>query len=316
MEDKKNNFSNMMIAIMSYNRGKYLKNCIHSIEKNFSLKNIKIYDDDSSCHYTRKYLKIISKKYPVYVNKKKTDNNLRGLYLNMNKALNHALQDGFDFIFIIQDDIQIVRSCDKDFFSECSKIFNSDNKIIQIVPVFFKGDYKNINFNKKSIVINKEPDYYWRKNKWSGISDVGIIKIEELKKNNWQWNPEENEECNMKVAAKNNWKYVFSRNPIMMYTPWPETYRANKKNIQYIMEKFLMIGLNPYKNMTEEKVDLLLNRPLDSFPIAESYLKAKNNLLSKPWEYSTPSLLKMIILSLKIPFIFIKNRLIKKKYEK
>lgn len=206
--------SNTVVAVMSYNRGEYLKNCISSIEKNSFFKEIRIYDDGSNDKKTVSILSDFSKKYTVYINKKETKNELGGIHVNTNKALSHAIRDGFEYIFFIHDDVQIVRKCDDHFLNECDRIFSSNNKLVQIIPVFFKGN-KSKEYYLNILRIDNNFNYYTDK-KLSGIADMGITRISEIKKENWSWNTEIGEAENMKIGAKLGWFYVKAKNPIMI----------------------------------------------------------------------------------------------------
>ena len=100
---------NILIAIMSYNRGDHLENCVTSVANNIS-SNILVLDDASTCPKTKTKLSEIAKKYEVIINKKKNENRrLKGLYYNMNKALDYAIHRRYLYILFIQDDMQIIR---------------------------------------------------------------------------------------------------------------------------------------------------------------------------------------------------------------
>ncbi len=278
----------MMVAVMSYNRGKYLENCISSIERNLTKDNIFIYDDNSDDSKTVDYLKFV--KYPVIINKRVGNHALRGLHVNINLALAEAISKGFKYLFIIHDDVQIVRLCDGIFFDECEEIFKSDKNIISILPVFFKGKVgvHNQSFYSSKLKINYNPDYYTSPH-LSGLADMGIMQVDKLKEANWFWDENIGDAANMKDASKFGWFYVKIKNPIMMYTPWPETFRANQSFFENLMskfaDKFYNVGLHPYADMSSEEVHKLINRKIDDFPIADDFLKTTSSGLTKPWQY-------------------------------
>lgn len=285
-------YTNIMFAIFSYNRGDYLKNCIQSIERHFPLlhkRNLVIYDDYSECEQTVQILNEYKHKYDVKINQELINDNCRcGLYYNMNLALQDAIKRNFEYLFFIQEDLQMVRPFDEHFIAECKTIFDSDSNIVQVSPIFFKGTFSKQEFDRFT-TINEHLGYYLGNPLGlDGISDVGITKVEPLKEAGWIFDNDETE--NMKKGTDKSWVYVKPRNPIMMYTPWPETYRyktaSKDKFYTKMLDHIYHAGLHPYNDMTGEKIEELLSRSIYEYPYAENFLTVKDDVgLIQPWNF-------------------------------
>lgn len=282
----------ILFVIFSYNRGKYLKNCVDSIFENcpgIKNENIMIYDDHSDDPKTVDILDALQQKIKVNINKGKNPAiSRRGLYHNMNKALQDAIKGRFNYIFFIQEDLQFVRELDSRFLSECQKILESDPNIIQIQPLFFKGTIKEKEYSQ-FLKMNEEFQYYYgNPHQLYGIADIGLTKVEPLRVDDWQFDHEET--INMKKGTQKGWLYVKPKNPIMMYLPWPETYRYKKTGKDHLFTRLLdyyyKTGFYPYKKMTDDVVQVLLDRPIQEYPYGERFLKLKLNVkLREPWNY-------------------------------
>ncbi|WP_433773167.1 glycosyltransferase [Bacillus wiedmannii] len=285
-------FTNVMFAIFSYNRGNYLFNCIQSIERNYPnlhKQNLVIYDDNSECENTVRILNNLQNKYEVKINKHMINDNSRcGLYYNMNLALQDAIDQNYEYIFFIQEDLQIVRPIDEYFLNECNVIFGSDPNIIQVSPVFFKGTFSKEEFNRFTSINEQFGYYIGNPLGLNGVSDIGITKVKPLKEVNWFFDNDET--INMRKGTELGLVYVKPKNPIMMYTPWPETYRyktaSKSKTYTRILDYIYRAGLHTYKDMPEEKINELCCRSIHEYPYAENYLSITENIrLKKPWNY-------------------------------
>lgn len=317
---------NILFAIFSYNRGKYLRNCINSIlenSPNIKNENIIIYDDNSDHVETIEILDSLKEIFTVKINTgENPDISRRGLYHNMNKALQDAIAGNFEYIFFIQEDLQFVRKMDVRFLSECEKIFESDCNIIQIQPLFFKGTIKEKAY-REFIKINDDAQYYYGNNfNLYGIADIGLTKVRPLREDHWKFEHEET--VNMKKGTEKGWMYVKPKNPLMMYLPWPETYRYKKsgkdKGLTRFLDVYYKTDFHPYRSMTDEMVLSLVNRNVEEYPIAEKFLDIKGEVhLKKPWNYVSTKyyvLKKVFTVFKKVHLFWIIEGIYKSRYKK
>lgn len=268
----------MLVAVMHYNRATSLRLAIESIERNLSNPRVVIFDDGSTDVDAVSTLRELAARYTVFVNR--ADNRsvyLRGLHANMNAVLEHASAQKIPYIFFMQDDQQIVRTLDEIFFAELTAIFRGCDAISQIIPMFFKGIY-----TKKMLVdrfgADEERGFYYERAPSYGISDIGITSVDRLVRRNFRF--AHGEGASAHHAATLGLRIVQSRNPVLMYTPWPTTGRDLPDMIAR-----LGLGTNPYAYMSQDEVAALHDRPIATFPVAETYLHTLRPL-RRPWWYT------------------------------
>lgn len=277
----------ILVAVMSYNRGPYLKNCIASIQRHMPGAKIAIFDDNSSDPETQKILAELGRNIEVNVNQTAGSNShLKGLYHNMNKALDRAQELSKEYVFFVQDDQQLVRPFDKTFWKEILDIFQSREDLCQVIPVFFKGFWPESQLKARFQTV--EPAGYYIESTY-GIADIGIVHLSRLLKKNFRFKNSEGESSSHAFSL--GLRTAHCRNPIFMYTPWPRVFRKIKNPIVRWAADLNQLGVNtgchPFKDMSDEKIQLLLSRPIHEFPKAENFLETYSKL-RKPWWYSDP----------------------------
>jgi glycosyltransferase involved in cell wall biosynthesis len=94
----------LTVAVFSYNRGGYLRNCVESIRRNLPFAEVKVYDDNSTDPETVAVLHSLG--LPVLRPEGSVTGRHGGLYANMNRALDEA---GTGLILFLQEDMQLVR---------------------------------------------------------------------------------------------------------------------------------------------------------------------------------------------------------------
>ena len=96
----------------------------------------------------------------------------------------------------------------------------------------------------------------------------------------------------MELSSAFHWDYVRPKNPVMMYTPWPETFRYGASLVETFFSRILNFlfyaGMHPYRDMSVDSISKLLLRPVEILPIADEYLESFESELITPWEYTTP----------------------------
>jgi hypothetical protein len=269
----------MLIALMGYNRGANLRLAVDSIERNLPGAALTIVDDNSTCPDTVALLRELAPRHRVIVSRAGNDRvYLRGLHVNMNAALELALREKFDYIFFIQDDQQIVRPLDEVFFGEMTGVFRSDRAIAQVMPSFFKGFYTREALAERFAVDEANGIYHCRGASQFSIGDTGITSLARLEARQFRF--DRTEHLSGQTAQRLGLRFVLSRNPVFMYTPWPATARDHPE----IIRRF-NLGVHPFDYMTEEEIARLRARPAAEFPIAETHLRTAD-ALRRPWWYT------------------------------
>jgi GT2 family glycosyltransferase len=121
------------IAIFSYNRGAYLKNCVDSLQRNMPGICWTVYDDGSDEPETVAYLLSLGER--VLHMKSAGEDRHGGYYNNMQAALDGSQAD---YLLMLQDDLQVVRPFAQKDLLGIDQIFNKD-RMVFISPVFLKG---------------------------------------------------------------------------------------------------------------------------------------------------------------------------------
>ena len=87
-----------VICVFSYNRGQLLINLVDSARTFYPEFDIVIFDDSSNDAATRAILHLLQDKGVIIIgsNKRTNDSKHGGLYAQMNMALNHAINQGYD----------------------------------------------------------------------------------------------------------------------------------------------------------------------------------------------------------------------------
>src|SRR5690606_9492884 len=110
---------------------------------------------------------------------------------NMNRALRYAEERGLEYVWYVQDDMQIVRPIDDDVEREYSAIFESDEGIAQIRCVFMKSPMVSPDHNARTWQPARTGGHYERVEHDMGILDTGIVSVERLAEKGFQFVPGE-----------------------------------------------------------------------------------------------------------------------------
>ena len=122
------------VAIFSYNRGAYLKNCVDSLQRNMPWIGWTVYDDGSDEPDTVAYLQSLGEHV---LHMKSTDADRHGgYYYNMQAALDATQAD---YLLMLQDDLQVVRPFALEDLSRIHQVFDQSPSTVFISPLFLKG---------------------------------------------------------------------------------------------------------------------------------------------------------------------------------
>jgi hypothetical protein len=281
---KEFDIGNTLVAVMSFNRGEYLQNCVSSIERHITGVRIVVFDDCSFLPDTRRILADLAKNCEVIVRQAPVaGGSLGGLYMNMNYAMEVARKRGLRHVFFVQDDQQIVRTVDERAVAEVRAIFAHDNSITHIHPIFMKG-YFPVQISRDMHVEVEDLCYLVARN---ADGDTGIVDLRRLETADFRYC--DHADVNKTIALNKGLKAVSSKNPFFMHTPWPETIRPMgwKGRALFAVNHWgVNAGCNPFCDMDAAAVRRLVQRPISDLPIADVYLKTHRKL-KQPWFYST-----------------------------
>ena len=244
------NKKNTLIALFSYNKSSELRVTLESLLHHMQGFRVIVYDDCSTRSETIKILNEYKSRIEIIRN---DEFSLKGrcgnLYKNMQRAYEYALSQKYQYLFFMQDDIQIVRSVTEEILEEYGNIFSKSDRVIQIDPRFIREDcYTEYDpFIKGYLFNSKDPR--------RGFADVGIIHLSRMEQEKWAFL--EGEPANKLQAANKGLIRVFPFSPIMMHVPFPSLYR-NKKRASF---NFRITGRGKFKY---HDIDLVQMAALDN----------------------------------------------------
>ena len=128
----------LTFCIFSYNRGRFLRNCVDSIRACApNGTTISIFDDDSDDPETLQYLAEAESHCEILKPQDKGTIKHGGLYLNMQLALEHYADA--QLICFLQDDTQVVRPISEEEVNGWHALFSKDSNVGFVHPCFIRG---------------------------------------------------------------------------------------------------------------------------------------------------------------------------------
>jgi len=276
----------MIFCVFSFNRGRYLENCIASIEACAPGHPVIIFDDNSTDPETVRTLETCGARHKVIQPDQdaKSRHHLGGLYGNMQRAFEEC--SDADLVCYLQDDTQMVRRLENDDIAGIEAAFENAPSLGFINPCFIRG----INFTRGAeYAYNHELKLYFRERsqRSSGtyFSALLIMKPARLKSAGWSF--AQSEPANNQVAAKHFMPMGYLFAPFAMWLPEVPAYRGKKKTLGLkLAEKKRKCGYYPFKLMSDSGIKNLKQRHESSLPVAEDFLHCIDHEPPKPWAYN------------------------------
>lgn len=259
---------NTLICIFSYNMGATLDRCIQSTLKMCAGFEVILIDDASEDPRTVELLETKRELFrEVIVSKEPKLGKRHGnLYLNIQKACAYATEAGFEFLMMIQDDMQFVRPFDDSIGRQYGDLFDSGPKVLQVDPRFLRrGNYE----------VLKERRAY-RYGPRTSYADVGIVHLGRF--NDLKWEFLEGERTNKERLADLGYERLFPFAPIAMHVPFPRVYRGGRGRFRVFP---FNRGKYGFDYMTEQEIAKMDARPVDEIPLFRVFLRPQNMRLSR-----------------------------------
>ena len=265
------------IYVFSFNRPKFLKNCIHSIENLADSLPMVIIDDCSDDPDISRLLTDISGRYSVIANSRINQREYKtgGLAGCMNIAMEHARENNFRFAIFIQDDMQFVRRLEKSDITRIEDFFSHVPNSMQVSTNFIR-ELSASNFLSKNY-INRDAHAYIRhpvkERGKSSFSDTGVFHVQRFHEFFESFGVGEGN--NSEKARRLGLTCGRAFHPFMCWLPYPESYRGKRKGFKHLFfEYFGRSGYYPIEFMSDGCVAEFLNRDPDMLPVMERYLSA------------------------------------------
>jgi hypothetical protein len=205
----------------------YFHNCIDSVLRHSRLPILAVYnslsrEDSDRFHNVKQQIE--TSQVVFLENSEKSGSKTGSLYLAYNQALDYAERNGFDFVNLIQSDMQVF-FWDDGFVSTATEIFTAQpQKTGQFVSNIFTQIPQR----------GKRLDYF---SIWSpdpipgylscpGESDVGIFKVQDFRKRRGEFTA--TEKANSALVANAGGHVVLHPKPFLAPIPFPLTVRKGR----------------------------------------------------------------------------------------
>ena len=274
------------IYVFSYNRGRYLENCLKSIQKCIPGIRVTIVDDHSSDRFTLEVLDRWSDAFEIVTPEKGAfDDKTGGLYANMNYAMRDAAEiKKTTYALFIQDDMQMVRAVSGSDLQSIETFFERNSRSVQYYACFFKYS------------IMKNPEHWhldesgtaYLKNlalSYSGFSAVGFFHINRFVKEFGSF--DDTERGLDKRARGKGIQKGYAVYPFMMYLPFPISYRNRNRTLAHKLSELVSgAGFYPIELMDSDQQKKFLERDPQLLPFAEQYLKISGLNGIEKWSFA------------------------------
>jgi len=258
----------ILFAVFCYNRPAVLENCLQSIADLCPDASVRIFDDNSS----HPGMAAVFEKFGYPVEKGPGGAGRHGgLYLNMQRAFEIAMDEGCDYYLSLQDDTQLVRPLSQTVIDEYQAVFEADEHIVQIDPRFTRSPGTQIE-PCKDVAAYEDVDPRFRH-----YVDLGVFHVERLRKLDWSFSVTNlvvpGEVTKAAEAAKLGMRKVSAVTPFMMQVPFPDLFR-NRVRLPRLSN--LAKKIFRFEYMTLAEMVEMDSRPLEERPLFRKYLRFSN----------------------------------------
>ena len=273
------------IAIFSYNRGAYLKNCVDSLQRNMPGIGWTVYDDGTDEPDTVAYLQSLGER--VLHMKSAGDDRHGGYYNNMQAALDATQAD---YLLMLQDDLQVVRPFAQEDLSRIDQVFAQSPTTVFISPLFMKGS-KRAYFQQRY-----QPDAGLRCYRWSAdpdatgkvpqkYADIAVLHVARLRESGWRFAG--SEEANGALADQLFGDMVQVAEPWVFYVPEEPAYRGRVLTFgAKLAVKMAGNRVKSFKDMSAQASAAFAQRNLNEYPFAEDFVYTVDPTVRKPYKFN------------------------------
>lgn len=280
---------NYHIAIFSYNRGPYLRNCIESVRRHCPEIPFTVYDDGSDQKDLLNYLASLGDSVRYMKNAKNERHG--GFYYNMQAALNETKAD---VLILLQDDVQVVRDINIHDFQAWQLFWKNHSDCAFLSPVFMKGSRRD-DFKKyyQPDILNRV--YHWvecyKNSSKDGpvphyYMDVCLLHVDRLRKANWHY---QSSEWLNGQQAKQNFAHGMAQlaDPFVFYVPEEPVYRDRVKTRGTRMAERLSGNVvKSFKGMSPSEVYRMKGRDIGIYPFAEDFIQTEDVFVQRPYRFN------------------------------
>jgi glycosyltransferase involved in cell wall biosynthesis len=261
----------MEIFVFSYNRGRYLRNCLQALRRHAPDYPVTVMDDGSDDPEVHAALQEVSDWVDVVHCRGDPTAYLGGLYGNMQRALGIAAEKGQKLALFIQDDMQVVRDLEARDEAHWQRYFEAFPAAIELATNFLKP---NRRANSLDLEIDREVPVYFRDPQLSRrahFAAVGLFNVERLAEQGWEFAASEGE--NERQARGLGQRLGLTPYPFMMWLPNAASSKFRRRGLLHrFAEWYRGAGFYPYTGLPQETVSWLWQRDVAELPIAKEIL--------------------------------------------
>jgi glycosyltransferase involved in cell wall biosynthesis len=280
---------NYQIAIFSYNRGPYLRNCVESVQRHCPGVPFTVYDDGSDEPELVEYLQGLG----ASVRHMQAANTSRhgGFYTNMQAALDEATANG---LLLLQDDVQVVRDVTESDVQAWSAYWGQHPDCAFLNPVFMKGG-RRADFLSYYQPDAQERVYHWVEDPANPSKDgpvprfymdVCLLNVQRLKAAAWQYHISEFLNGQQAGACFAHGMPQLPE-PFVFYVPEEPVYRERIKTKGTAMaERLAGQAVKRFVSMSPAEVERFRARDLSDYPFAEDFIHTQDPTVQRPYRFN------------------------------
>ncbi len=270
----------LTVAIFSFNRGAYLRNCVASVRRNMPFAEIRIYDDNSTDAETLAVLRDLG--VPVVQPSGGGDGRHGGLYANMTQALDEATTE---LLMFLQEDMQVVRPVKSSELDQIKLVLDSADRRAFVFPGFMKAS-SLARYRQKMVPDQGVRAYVGRPDDPNRICYVDAMIADVAKLRAVGWCFAASERANATQAAAQFADMPYLGDPFVFYCPEVPIFRNRSQSLSSrIAAKLTGQDVKAFHDMTEDDVLRLFHRPLAEWPVAEEWLRPINPNVKRPFVF-------------------------------
>ena len=273
------------VAIFSYNRPAYLKNCVDSVQRNLPGATIRIFDDRSDDPQLVAYLASLGDM--VADTGQSGAGRHGGLYPNMQRAFETSMAE---YLLMLQDDVQVVRSVDARDLADISGIFASDPEVAFLSVLFMRG--QTMRRYRRQLVVQSGRGAYdspadappESRAHRQAYFDISLWHVARLRDAGWQVQPSEIE--NIRQARRLFSGMPTLKNPFVFFCPEVPFYRNRAQTwAARIARRVSGDHVKAFHDMATADTARFRDRDMAAWPVAEDWLKPQDRRVRKPFVY-------------------------------
>ncbi len=273
------------VAIFSYNRGAYLKNCVDSLQRNLPGVRFTVYDDGSDEPDTVAYLQSLGDH--VRHMKSAGEDRHGGYYNNMQAALEGTQAD---YLLMLQDDLQVVRPFAQEDLSKVHRIFEQSPTTVFLSPLFMKGS-KRAYFQQRYQADAELRCYRWTADPQETdkvpqkYADIAVLHVARLRQSGWQFAA--SEQANGALADQLFGDMVQVAEPWVFYVPEEPAYRGRVLTLgAKLAVRMAGNQVKSFIDMSPQASQAFAQRDLSVYPFAEDFVDTVDPAVRKPYKFN------------------------------